>query len=125
MFAVTLRDVTRRQRARVYVAALVEPCSELALDAAVTAARQLGLGRADALRLGEDAVRYGLACHGLVDTTAAQIATTYLNKGVITRPGAIIREARRAERRVEKATSHTLARRLFLADPQDLPAVWS
>jgi hypothetical protein len=103
----------------------MEPCPDLALDAAAAAARQLGLNRSDALRLGEDAVRYGLACHGLVDTTAATVAIGYLNKGIITRPGVIIREARRADRRIEKATSQTLARRLMLADPQDLPGVWS
>ena len=111
--SVTLRTLTRRQRARIYVAALSERTSDFALDAALACAAQVGLGaQLERLAVAGDAVRYSLACHGLVDSDCALVAITHLNRGVIPRPGVIIRQARRDARRMKRATLAPLADRL-------------
>lgn len=109
----SLRDLSRRQRARVYVAALTEPTADFALDAALEAAARTGLQTAAArMSLASDAVHYAIACHGLVDPEAARVAVSYLNRGFIVRPVVIIREARRNVRRCTKATRAPLSERL-------------
>lgn len=109
----SLRDLSRRQRARVYVAALTEPTADFALDAALEAAARTGLQTAAGrMSLASDAVHYAIACHGLVDPEAARVAVSYLNRGFIVRPVVIIREARRNVRRCTKATRAPLSERL-------------
>ena len=81
MTPITLRDLPRRQRARIYAVALGETSADFALAEALAASAKTGLGAADRRRLAGDAVRYALACHGLHDTTAARIAVTALARG--------------------------------------------
>lgn len=117
MFA-RLSDVTRQQRARIYVAALEQPTGTLALDAAVALARRIVPARHVA-QLAADALRYSVACHGLHDGACAQIAITSLTRGIIPKPMSVIRAARRAARRERRNTSASLAMRLLLDDGFD------
>lgn len=111
----SLRDLSRRQRARVYIAALTEPTADFALDAALEAAARTGLQSAAArMSLASDAVHYAIACHGLVDPEAARVAVSHLNRGFIVRPVVVIREARRNVRRCTKATQASLSERFSL-----------
>ena len=119
MTPITLRDLPRRQRARIYAVALGETSADFALAEALAASAKTGLGAADRHRLAGDAVRYALACHGLHDTTAARIAVTALARGVIPRPLAVLRQARREQRRIERATRPHLALRLLLSSPAE------
>lgn len=114
-----LREITRKQRARVYSCALAESFSTFAFEEAQLAARRLGLGVADANRLAGDAVRYAIACHGLFDASCCRVANLRLAQGVIPSPRSVIRDARRVDRRtsarVGKSTSSSLAARLAQA----------
>jgi hypothetical protein len=111
-----LRDITRRQRARVYSAALSESLADFAFEAAMGEARRLGLGRSDSHSLAEDAVRYAIASHGLLDPLCCQIANRALFRGFIPRPHSIIVQARREKRRLAKRarrmSEETFAERL-------------
>jgi predicted PP-loop superfamily ATPase len=115
MLPLTLRELPRARRARVYMAALCEEDPTFALEEALLAAGKTGLGAADRQRLAADAVRYAVACHGLRDTTAARIACRSLCQGVIPSPVAVIRQARREDRRIDRQTQASLARRLRLS----------
>jgi len=114
----SLRDITRRQRARVYSAALSESLADFAFEAALGEARRLKLGRSDAQRLAEDGVRYAIASHGLLDPLCCQIANRALFQGFIPRPHSIIVQARREQRRIAKRarrmSAETVAERLAL-----------
>ncbi len=96
-------SISRRQRARVYAAALIVPNSDRALEGATLSAQRLRLPPRDTARLAHDALRYAVACHGLRDRLAARIALGFLVDGIIPRPSAIIQQARRTERRLERS----------------------
>jgi hypothetical protein len=112
----SLRDITRKQRARVYSAALSETLAGFAFEAALVEARRLGLGRTDANRLAEDAERYAIASHGLLDPLCCQIANRSLFRGSIPRPHFVVVQARREQRRLDakarRISTQTVAERL-------------
>ena len=112
----SLRDITRRQRARVYSAALSESLADFAFEAALGEARRLGLARTDAQRLAEDAVRYAIASHGLLDPLCCQVANRSLFQGFIPRPHSVVVQARREQRRLNakarRSSAQTVAERL-------------
>ncbi len=96
------QTVTRRQRARVYAAALAVGDPRTALENASLSVERLRLPARAATRLVHDALRYAVACHGLRDRIAARLALGYLVDGVIPRPGVIVQQARRTERRLAR-----------------------
>lgn len=108
------KRITRKDRAAVYIVALAQSSSEIALSEAFSAAEARGFSYSVSRGMAEAAIRYAVACHGLRDLTCAQVATAVLLRGKIPQPKWIIRHAAKLDEKASRGDNRTLAERFGL-----------